>query len=124
MGIPVTAALQHAPPPAPLPPDAPGPWSLADPDRVRGILTSAGFDEVDIDPFDHQLLVGGAPSLDAAVAFAVDSGSVRSVLRDTDEDTRRRAADAIRVALEPYAGPEGVRLAAATWIVSARRTRA
>ena len=56
--------------------------------------------------------------------FAVDSGSVRSVLGDVDEDTRSRAADSIRVAFEPYAGPDGVRLAAATWIVRARRAPA
>ncbi len=124
MSIPVAAALQHIPPPAPLPPDAPGPWSLSDPDRVRGILTAAGFDDVDIEPFAHQLQVGGAPNLEAAVSFAVDSGSVRSVLGDVDEDTRSRAADSIRIAFEPYAGPDGVRLSAATWIVRARRAPA
>jgi hypothetical protein len=34
--------------PAP-PPDAPGPFSLSDPDRVRSILTTAGFTSVDLE---------------------------------------------------------------------------
>ncbi len=88
MGIPMAAALEHVPPPPPLPPDAPGPWAFADPDRVTTILTSAGFAEVVIEPFEHELLVGGASTLDDAVAFAIDSGSVRGVLGDVASTTR------------------------------------
>lgn len=32
------------------PPDAPTPFSLADPDRVRPILTAAGYDDIAFDP--------------------------------------------------------------------------
>ena len=120
MGIPMSAVLQHVPPPPPLSPDAPGPWAFADPDRVSGLLDAAGFGDIAIESLEHELLVGGASSLDGAVAYSIDSGSVRSVLGDVDDDTRRRVADSIRVAFEPYAGPDGVRIASAAWVVSAR----
>ena len=46
MFVPLGAALQYLPTP-PLPgPDAPGPFSFADPGRVRTILAGAGFRDV------------------------------------------------------------------------------
>ena len=121
MGIPVAAALQHVPPPPPQPPDAPGPWAFADRDRLAGILDAAGFADVAIESVEHDLLVGGAADLDGAVGFAIDSGSMRSLLGDIDEGTRARVADSIRVAFEPYVTSDGVRIPSATWVVSARR---
>ena len=35
------------------PPDAPTPFALADPERVRSILASAGFDGVELEPIDE-----------------------------------------------------------------------
>jgi hypothetical protein len=124
MGVPLAAALQHVPaPPAPTP-DAPGPFAFADANRVRGILANAGFADIALEAVEHDLLVGGAADLDGAAAFAADSGSVRSVLGNVDDDTRRRAAESIRTALAPYAGRDGVRLASAVWVVSARKASA
>ena len=88
MGIPVAAALQHVPPPPPQAPDAPGPWAFADRDRLAAILDAAGFADVTIESVEHDLLVGGAADLDAAVGFSIDSGSMRSLLGDIDEGTR------------------------------------
>ena len=121
MGIPVAAALQHVPPPPPQPPDAPGPWAFADRDRLAAILDAAGFADVTIESVEHDLLVGGAADLDAAVGFSIDSGSMRSLLGDIDEGTRARVADSIRVAFEPYVTSDGVRIPSATWVVTARR---
>jgi len=121
MGIPLAAALEHVPPPPPMPPDAPGPFAFADRDRTARILRDAGFDSVTIDPVELDILVGGVRTLDGAAEFATDSGSVRTVLAGADDDTRRRAAASIRAALEPYSGPDGVRIGCAAWIVSAQR---
>jgi len=35
------------------PPGAPGPFGLADPNRVRDILGQSGFDDVDFDAIDE-----------------------------------------------------------------------
>jgi SAM-dependent methyltransferase len=121
MGVPLAAALQHVPAPPPVVPNAPGPFAFADPDRVRAILGDAGYTGITLEGVEHDLLVGGASDLDGAAAFAADSGSVRSVLVGVDDNTRRRAAESIRAALAPHAAPDGVRLAAAAWVVSAQK---
>ena len=41
--LPLSAASAHLPPQPAHDPDAPGPFAFANPDRVRGILESAGF---------------------------------------------------------------------------------
>src|SRR5262249_40712661 len=59
MAVPMLAALQHLPPP-PLPgPEAPGPFSFADPARVRRILEGAGFRSVQLEDVRETLTVGG-----------------------------------------------------------------
>ena len=73
--------------------------------------------DASIEPVEHDLLVGGAADLDGAVAFAIDSGSMRSVLGDIDEDTRRRVADDLRLTFEAYVTSDGVRIPSATWVV-------
>jgi hypothetical protein len=41
-------------------------------------------------------------------------------MKDVSGDVRARVHDAVGAALKPFAGPEGVRLGGACWIVTAR----
>jgi hypothetical protein len=43
--------------PAP-PPDSPNPFAHADPDRVRSILTTAGFVDLDLEPAHERMWFG------------------------------------------------------------------
>jgi SAM-dependent methyltransferase len=116
MMTPMTAALQHLPPlPPPPDPFAPGPFAFADADRLRGILSDAGFEGVRIEPLDALI---GAPTLDQAVDVALKVGPLGALLRD-QPDKAGLVVDAIRAALAPYVTPDGVRLPSATWIVRA-----
>lgn len=116
MLLPLRAALQHVPAPPPPPdPLAPGPFAFADPERVRGILTGAGFTGVDI--VAHDALIGGN-SLDDSVALSLRVGPLGMLLRENPEH-REAVIGSIREALEPHAGPSGVYLPAAVWIVTA-----
>lgn len=116
MLAPLRAALPHFPAPPPPPdPLAPGPFAFADPERVRGILTGAGFTGVDI--VAHDALIGGN-SLDDSVALALRVGPLGMLLRENPQH-REAAIGSIREALEPHAGPSGVYLPAAVWIVTA-----
>ena len=108
------------PPEVPLP-DAPGPFSFADRDRVSGILTGAGFTDVEIDDVHLPLLLAGGLPLDDAVAFLAEGGMGKRFLGDADEPTRERALAAVRDVLAPFSGPDGVRLDSAVWFVRARR---
>lgn len=117
--VPLQAAAQHVPLPPRPEPGTPGPFSLADPDRVRAILDSAGFRNVRCQPHETNISVGGATGVDGAVAFLLAIGPVASLLRESDAETRSRVAEAIRSALLPYADGDSVYLSSATWVVQA-----
>lgn len=121
MFVPLGAALQLLPSP-PLPaPDAPGPFAFADPERVRGILGRAGFRDVQLDPVDEELSIGGGAGLDETVAFMLQMGPTGALLREAkDPSLEARVAAAVRAALVPYQTPRGIRMASASWIVTAR----
>lgn len=121
MAVPGLAAAQHVPLPDLGPPDAPGPFSLGDPERVRNLLKSAGYTRIAIDPFDTTMLLGGGGSLDDALTFLRSTGMARALFADAPAETVERAVDAVATALEPYVTPDGVRMGAAAWLVVAAR---
>lgn len=116
MTLPMTAALTFLPPPPPTDPLAPGPFAFADPDRVRNILSQAGFEAIETTPHDRKI---GSGDLEQTLAVTQRIGPLGSMLRGYPEQ-RDRVIDAVREALRPHAGPDGVKLASASWIVTAR----
>ncbi|MFY7977227.1 MAG: hypothetical protein ACOVOB_05240, partial [Brevundimonas sp.] len=82
----------------------------------RTIMAGAGFTGVDIAAYDS--FVGGHP-LDEAVALAMKVGPLGMLLRE-NPDKREVIIAAVRDALAPHEGPDGVMLPAAVWIVTAQ----
>lgn len=121
MMIPLAAVAQHVALPAPPAPEAPGPFAFADAERVRGILTQAGFGALHFEAVDETLAIGGGGALDQAVDFVLQIGPVAAALREAGEGARAAAAVAVRDAVAPFYTPQGVRMAAAAWIVTGRR---
>jgi SAM-dependent methyltransferase len=78
MYVPVGAAAQVIPLPPPPAPDAPGPFSFGDPERVRGILSGAGFVDVDVAPYEGTLTLPGGGDVDATVEFLLQMGPAAS----------------------------------------------
>jgi SAM-dependent methyltransferase len=116
--VPGAAAATYVPLPEPGAPDEPGPFSLADPDRVRRILSAAGWRDVDLQEVREPLCVGA--DADDAVAFLRGTGFARRLFEDVDEVTVGRAIDAVRDALAAHESPDGVVFGSAAWLVSAR----
>jgi SAM-dependent methyltransferase len=114
--LPLEAASAHLPPQPAHDPDAPGPFALADRDRVRAILESAGFREIEITARDEPV---GNGDLDTMLAVCSRVGALGRILREHPE-LRAAALPAVRSALAAHDGPDGVRLTAATWVVTAR----
>ncbi len=102
--------------PAP-PADAPGPFSLADPGRVRALLGAAGFVDVDLTSVAAPEWFGS----DAADAYAFVMGLMSWMVRDVDDTTRTRAEDALRATMAGHEGPDGVTFASAAWVITATR---
>ena len=99
-----------APPPA---------YSLADPDRVRDVLHSAGWRHVDLAAVQEPLLVG--TDAGDATDFMMSQPATRTLLAEVDEATTAAAAAAVRQAFAQHVTPAGVLLGSAAWLVTARR---
>lgn len=102
--------------PAP-PPDAPGPLSLSDPERVRTVLTAAGFGPPRLDGRSEPLCFGA----DADEAHGFIAGLTGWMLEGLDSAGRARALDALRRTMETHTGPRGVEFGSAAWLVTAER---
>ena len=114
--LPLRAGSAHLPPQPAHDPDAPGPFAFANSDRVRGVLERAGFGEIEISARDEQV---GSGDLDTMVAVCSRVGALGKILRENPE-LRAATLPAVRSALAAHDGPDGVRLNAATWVVTAR----
>jgi SAM-dependent methyltransferase len=120
--VPLEAALPFLPePPKPLDPNAPGPFAFADPDKIVGILDSAGYGNVELTPHDTELIYGGGRDLEGAADMALEIGPLSRALSAPTEITLAKVRAAVRDAFVPYRGPSGIRFPAATWIVTARK---
>ena len=118
MREPFEAALPLIPPPEPSDPLAPGPFAFADPERVRAILTGAGFGDIAIRPFDAKV---GGWTLDEALIVAQRLGPLGTILR-LNPELALPVREAVRGALTRSQDADGrVCMAAAVWIVTATR---
>ena len=118
--VPLAAGRPLLPEEPPADPDAPGPFAFRDPARVRAILSGAGWREIEFQPRDVPMRVGGAGGLEETTDLLMRLGALARLLADVDADTRSRVRDAVRAALLPHDGPSGVVLGGAIWLVSAR----
>ena len=104
--------------PAPADPDAPGPFAFADEERLRAILSGAGFGDIDVQRFDSALILGATPR--SAAERALQIGPVSRFVRELGAEHLPIILDAVERALALLAAPDGhVRLNGSTWIVSA-----
>lgn len=116
MTLPMAAALSLLPPPPQGDPLAPGPFAFADPERVRHILSQAGFGAVETTPHDRKI---GSGDLEQTLGVALKVGPLGAMLREHPEQ-RDKVIEAVREALRPHEGQDGVKLPSASWIVTAR----
>ena len=121
MLVPGAAAAGHVPLPDSATGTGPGPFGLADPTQLQAILSAAGFEAIEVEPFSTPMLLGGGGTLDETVDFLVASGSGRALLDPAAPAARRAAITAVRHALAPLVDDDGIRLGASAWVVTAHR---
>jgi SAM-dependent methyltransferase len=106
--------------PLPAPPEGtPGVFGLADPPTIHHVLAGAGFVDVDVADVREPERLGA--DVDDAYAFVRSLGPTRGLLAGLDAPAQEAALAALRARLAERAGPEGVLLGAAAWLVTARR---
>ena len=102
--------------PAPRP-GAPGPFSLAGPDRVRGLLAAAGFRDARVEDVRASMYFGA----DVADACGFVTGQFAGLLRELDPEARDDAVAALRAGLAEHLADTGVYYDSAAWFIHARR---
>ena len=115
--IPESAAKPFMPAAPPADPNAPGRFSLQQPDRIKQVLGGAGFYGIEIHKQDARTFAGATP--EEAAASAIDSGPLQRTLADTDDATRIKVREAVAARLARDMGPDGIYLNSAAWLVRA-----
>jgi ubiquinone/menaquinone biosynthesis C-methylase UbiE len=106
----------HMPPPEP---GAPGIFAMGEPDRIRELVTGAGFGEPDLEEIEFEFRY--ADFDDAWDTLVRIAGPLARVINALPDDERQATREAIRQNLESYRDEEGSYAApAATWGVLAR----
>jgi SAM-dependent methyltransferase len=99
------------------PPGAPGPFTFADPDHARTVLTTAGFADIELEAVDAPMWFGR----DVDAAHRLVSGLLGWMLEGLDDEQRAHALDALRTSMAAHQTADGVRYPSAAWLIRARR---
>jgi ubiquinone/menaquinone biosynthesis C-methylase UbiE len=119
MMVPLKAAYEHVPPLPKLGPEDPGPFSFASEERVRRILTEAGFDAIGMEPVDLAFDIAAGRGLEAAAAATLEIGATSRAVEGQPPAIRDAVAASVKKALARYQHGNSVPLPAAIWIVTA-----
>lgn len=114
--VPIEAARPHLPAQPPADPLAPGMFSFARDERIRGILSDAGFREIELRPVDVPM---HGKDIMQSMAFITHAGPLPALLESGSEEQRTRAAEAVREALAANIEADGRGLRVGLWLVSA-----
>lgn len=119
--LPLAVVENYIAVPALPPPGTPGPFSLSDRARVKGILSEAGFSKVAVEPFHTPFVLG--VDVEEAVSYLMElsptGGAIR--LADPDEDVRARVADELATLLESHNSESGITMDASGLLVTAHK---
>lgn len=117
--VPAAAALEHVPMPELGEAGGPGPFSLADEEKLRSLLAGAGLVDVEVEDIRVPLVMG--TDVDDALDFMKAGEMAEILLTDVDPEPAARAWDTIRTCLEAHSGDGGVTLDGSAWLVNAKR---
>ena len=103
----------------PTEPGTPGIFAMSDPDRIRELVTTAGFAVPQLEVIEFEFRYSDFDDYwDTLVSIA---GSIARVINALSDDERLATRNAITRAVESYRQPDGSYVApAATWGVSTR----
>lgn len=102
-------------------PHAPGPFALADRDRLARILEGAGFISLAIRPCNFPVCFATGGGVEAAARLATQFGPSGSALVGAGEEVLAAAEERLKVALAPHDRNGVVSLGGAVWLVEAVR---
>jgi len=120
IAVPAMAMAAHVGIPELPEPGTAGPFALADTQRTRVLLESAGWSGVTVEEQKDAMRMGRDP--EDVVAFMLSDEMGRRLVEGKDSEAVKAGTEATLEALRPYATPEGVVLGGACLLVSARKS--
>lgn len=106
ISVPASIAMQHSGA-APPRPGQPGFFSLGAPGLLEGMMVDAGYRDVQTKIVSDSLPL---ESIEAYIQLAKNSfGAIREMLAALSEEKREQTWTAIKEAMKPFEGPEGLR---------------
>lgn len=110
------AAREFVPEMPKFDPNAPGQFGLAEAERVRSVLGDAGWQEIELEPFDFECEMPEAE----LIPFFTTRGPLGQIFPTLDAETQEKAIEKLSEAFREYVDGDVVRYRAATWAISAR----
>jgi len=120
MMAPLQAVYRHVPRLPQAGPEDPGAYAFASEERVKRILSEAGYDDVAMEACNISLDIAIGGGLDAATDGALEIGPSARALDGHPPEVRAAARESVRELLAPYARGQSVPLPGSIWIVTAR----
>jgi SAM-dependent methyltransferase len=122
--VPVMVATVNLGLGGPPDPDAPGPFSFADPDKITRILDGAGFVDIVIEPGPDRGDLGDPSDLPQLARRLVEQNpGVAPAFTAATPEVRETTVHAVADALRPHVADGGLVMDAGTWVVTARAAR-
>ena len=121
--IPYEVALRHLGPPAPKDPRAPGPMAFSDPDYVRSILATAGFEAIEIRR-ETPDIISSSPEEEAEHALIMGPSGRLIEEKKPQESVRQLIKQQMTEAFAAYAKGKEMVLPSTIFLVTARRADA
>ena len=119
LATPMGAAQPFLPEADPPAASAPGPFSMADAEHLRNVLSNAGFINVAVEAHAVEMRVGS--NLEEAMEFYTRLGPLAEVLGEIDPDNRSAALAAVSKILAASETAAGIALPGGCWIATAHQ---
>lgn len=119
IAVPSMAMVAHVGIPELPDPGVPGPFALADVERTRRILGSAGWSEITVEEHKGSMRLGRDP--EDVMAFMLSDEMGRRLVEGKDPEAVKAGTEATLEALRPYVTSDGVVLSGACWLVTASK---
>jgi SAM-dependent methyltransferase len=102
--------------------EGPGPFAFANPDKVRAILTDAGYSDIKLTPFDGEMAMGSAKGIEAAGAYIAEIGPAARAIADLPKERRPDVIARLEAIVTPLMRGESLVLQGGIWVVEAVRS--
>ena len=100
----------------------PGPFSMADEEMVRGMMRSAGYEEIAFQRVDQKVLIGATPQ--DAIDFAIAIGPAGEIWREAGDLAEQRRPEIEAALKEMFEAQErdaqGIWMPSSSWVITAR----